>query len=77
MQEQPGDFRLPWHASLTLGLAAFLFLYLQNDMAKSGWWGDNWWPLLRLLGGVWLALIFVDRAIGGPSRRARKRLLGQ
>jgi hypothetical protein len=68
---------LPWHASCVIVLTVFVFLYLQHDMARPGWWAEYWWPLVRMIGGFWLVLLFIDGIAGGPSRRSRKRFMNQ
>jgi hypothetical protein len=73
MQQQDEGYTLPWHASVTILFTMLVCLYLHSDMDKVGWWTDNWWPLVRMIGVFWIILAVIDAALNGPAQRSIKR----
>jgi hypothetical protein len=64
---------LPLYINLWFVIVLLLGLYLQHDLATPGYIATNWWPLLRLAGGLFAFLWFCDGLTNGPNRRSHDR----
>ena len=64
---------LPWYCNVSIVFGVLILLVEKSSMDMPGFWADNWWPLLRLIGGFFAFLWFIDACTNGPTRRANDR----